>query len=106
LDRDEILQFETKHPVGSRARLALALLLYTGQRRSDVVRMGRQHFRDGVLQVQQVKTGAELMIPVHSTLVTIIAESTLSWQFERDDLGLMVSVEGIQLCSKSFRRCA
>jgi integrase len=73
---DEILQFETKHPVGSRARLALALLLYTGQRRSDVVRMGRQHIRDGVLQVQQVKTGAELMIPVHSTLVTIIAEST------------------------------
>jgi integrase len=73
---DEILQFETKHPVGSRARLALALLLYTGQRRSDVVRMGRQHIRDGVLQVQQVKTGAELMIPVHSTLVAIIAEST------------------------------
>ena len=38
---DEIAQFEQRHPVGSRARLALALLLYTGQRRGDVIRMGR-----------------------------------------------------------------
>src|SRR5215467_11956101 len=38
----EIEQFEAWHKIGSRARLAFALLLYTGQRRSDVVRMGRQ----------------------------------------------------------------
>jgi integrase len=72
---DEISQFEARHQVGSRPRLALALLLYTGQRRSDVVRMGKQHVRDGTLRVRQVKTGAELMIPVHSTLTVIIAES-------------------------------
>src|SRR5262245_50977774 len=35
---DEIAQFERHHPIGSRARLALALLLYTGQRRGDVIR--------------------------------------------------------------------
>jgi integrase len=73
---DEIAQFENRHPIGSRARLALALLLYTGQRRSDVVLMGRQHIRDGVLQVRQLKTGAELSIPVHADLHAIIAEST------------------------------
>ena len=39
----EIAQFEQHHPVSSRARLAFSLLLYTGQRRADVVRMGRQH---------------------------------------------------------------
>jgi integrase len=72
---EEISQFETRHPVGSGARLALAMLLYTGQRRSDVVRMGRQHVRDGVLQVRQVKTGAELQIPVHARLAEIIAET-------------------------------
>lgn len=72
---DEIAQFESRHPIGSRARLALALLLYTGQRRSDVVRMGRQHIRDGVLQVRQLKTGAELSIPVHVALQAIVAES-------------------------------
>lgn len=35
---DEIAQFEARHPIGTKPRLALALLLYTGQRRSDVVR--------------------------------------------------------------------
>src|SRR5207302_10655570 len=39
----DIAAFEAKHPIGSRARLALALLLYTAQRRSDVIRIGRQH---------------------------------------------------------------
>jgi hypothetical protein len=37
----------------------LALLLYTGQRRSDVVRMGRQHIRDGVLTVKQRRLRSE-----------------------------------------------
>ena len=39
----EIAEYEARHPIGSKARLALALLLYTGQRRSDVVTMGRPH---------------------------------------------------------------
>jgi integrase len=73
----EIAQFEKRHPIGSRPRLALALLLYTGQRRSDVVRMGRQHIRDGVLQVRQAKTGAELAIPVHPELAAIIAATAI-----------------------------
>ena len=50
---DEIAQFERYHPVGSRARLALALLLYTGQRRGDVIRMGAQHIRKGAIHVKQ-----------------------------------------------------
>jgi integrase len=68
----EIAQFEKCHPIGSRARLAFALLLYTGQRRSDVVRMGCQHVRDGVLTVRQQKTGTKLSIPVHPTLQAIL----------------------------------
>jgi integrase len=54
---DEIAQFEAHHPIGTKPRLALALLLYTAQRRSDVIRMGRQHIKDGVLAVKQQKTG-------------------------------------------------
>jgi integrase len=71
----EIDQFKKTHPVGTRAHLALSLLLYTGQRRSDVVRMGRQHIRDGMLHIRQVKTGAQLAIPVHSVLDAIIADT-------------------------------
>lgn len=74
---DDIAQFEAKHEVGSRARLALALLLYTGQRRSDVVKMGRQHIRNGVLQLKQQKTGTALTIPIHPALQAVI-DATLS----------------------------
>lgn len=69
----EIAQFELCHHVGSRARLALALLLYTGQRRGDVIRMGAQHMRDVALYVKQEKTGAELVIPTHPELAAVIA---------------------------------
>ncbi|CCT60021.1 phage integrase [Acetobacter pasteurianus 386B] len=44
----DIRIFENFWPIGSRARLTLALFLYTGQRRSDVIRMGparHQKFR-------------------------------------------------------------
>src|SRR5215469_6642469 len=39
---DEIAQFEAHHPIGTKARLAFALLLYTAQRPGDVRQMGRQ----------------------------------------------------------------
>lgn len=52
---EEVEQFEARHPVGTKARLALALLLYTAQRRSDVVLMGRQHVREGWLTLTQRK---------------------------------------------------
>jgi len=68
----DITAFETAHPIGTRARLALALLLHTAQRRSDIVRLGRQHVRDGVIQLRQQKTGAVLVIPVHPELAAIL----------------------------------
>jgi len=49
----EIKQYEARHLVGTRARLALALLLFTAQRRSDVVIMGRQHIQGGAVIVRQ-----------------------------------------------------
>jgi integrase len=70
----EIEQFQARHGPGTKACLALALLLHTGQRRSDIIRLGRQHIRDGVLHVRQQKTGIELAIPVHSALAAIIAD--------------------------------
>jgi integrase len=71
-DEDQIAAYEAFHPIGSKARLALALGIYTAQRRGDVIRMGRQHIRDGVLTVKQQKTGVELAIPVHPQLQAIL----------------------------------
>jgi integrase len=65
---DEVAAFEARHPVGSRARLALALLLFTAQRRGDVVRMGRQDIRGDQIAVRQEKTNEPMLIPVHPGL--------------------------------------
>src|SRR5262245_51014174 len=38
----EAVRYEARHPIGTKARLAFDLLLYTGVRRSDVVKLGPQ----------------------------------------------------------------
>jgi integrase len=74
----EIAQFEARHPIGTRPRLALALGLYTGQARQDVVAMGPQHIRDEVLSWIRKKTARstaiELFIPVMTELRETLAE--------------------------------
>lgn len=52
---EEVEQFESKHPVGTKARLAMSLLLYTACRREDAVRLGRQHIRQGRFRYTQAK---------------------------------------------------
>jgi integrase len=74
---DEIQRFETRWPIGTRERLALAVLLYTGLRRGDAARLGRQHIRNGVIQLRTEKTGTPVAIPVLSVLQHIIDRSPI-----------------------------
>lgn len=39
----EVEKFRAYHPVGTRARLAMEMLLFIGMRRGDFVRLGKQH---------------------------------------------------------------
>ncbi len=71
----DLEQYEQTHPIGTKARLALALFLYTGQRKGDVVRMGRQHVRDGWLSIRQQKTGMLVDIPILDSLQEAIDAS-------------------------------
>lgn len=61
---EEIAQFIARHPPGTKAHLALMLMLSTGQRRSDAVRMGWGDVVNGMIRVRQQKTGTPLMIPI------------------------------------------
>lgn len=74
---EEVKQFEDRYPVGTPARLALALLLYTTGRREDVVRLGPEHIRNGRLKYTQAKNEHRnpvyMDIPVHPDLAAIIA---------------------------------
>lgn len=65
---EQIAAFRGHHKLGTRARLAIELLLNTAQRRGDVVRMGSQHIRNGLLHVRQQKTDVSLQLPVFPEL--------------------------------------
>lgn len=65
---DEILAYEQRHPVGTMARLALDLLIYTGMRRGDVVHIGPQHVIDGAIEFKTSKTATTVHLPVMEPL--------------------------------------
>lgn len=98
--RDEVTQYEARHPVGTKARLALHLGLFTGLRLSDIAIVGRQHVRDGWLKIRPGKTsgssGVTVEIPVLSELQeTIDATETGDLAFLVTDWGRPFSVDGL-----------
>ena len=76
---DEIEKYENTHAVGTSARLALTLALYTGQRRADLVAFGKQHVRNGWLSFTQHKNRnskpVRMEIPIIPELQQVIDES-------------------------------
>jgi integrase len=96
---DEVQQYEARHPIGSKARLALGLLLLTGQRRSDIVRLGRQHLRNSKLTFTQHKgrnrKPKNLTLPLLPSLKAIIEASPCGdLTFLVNDLGRPFSDAG------------
>lgn len=72
---EEMRRFEAAHGVGTQPRLAFALLAYTGQRRSDVVVLGRQHLtKDGGLRFVQRKNRKRKPVTVEIPLLPVLAQ--------------------------------
>jgi integrase len=64
----ELEKFEVRHSIGTKARLALDLLQYTGASRSDVVALGRGNTRDGRIQYRRAKTNVLVDLPIAEAL--------------------------------------
>jgi integrase len=101
---DDLAAFERHWPSGSRARLAYALLLHTGQRRGDVIRMGWQHIAGGRITIVQEKTGARISIPIHPGLQAELDAT------DRNNLTLLMTATGAGFASGNafynwFRDC-
>lgn len=109
---EDISQFEARWPQGSKERLALALLLYTLVRRSDVVRLGRQHRRsmavpgDDVAKTSDVlhfvqKKGnetVELIIPLHPELKAVLNQQP------KDNMTYLVTEYGRPFTEAGFTK--
>ena len=73
----ELRQYEEHHPVGTKERLALDLLLYTAQRRTDVIALGPANLRNGRFTYTASKNDAEMDIPIAPPLAATIAATPM-----------------------------
>lgn len=69
---EEVAQYQGHHKLGSMARLALELFLWTGNRKGDALTLGRQHIRDSAFRLTQQKTGKAMVIPIAPPLAEAI----------------------------------
>jgi integrase/recombinase XerD len=75
---EEVELYEQRHPLGTTARLAMAILLYTSWRREDAVRLGPQHVRDGRIKYRQAKNEHRNPIDMDIPLFPELAEAIAS----------------------------
>jgi integrase len=71
---DDVTRFEARWPIGTKERVWLAVLLYTGLRRGDAVVLGPEHISDGVATLKTEKSGGTIAvtIPILPALAKIL----------------------------------
>lgn len=85
---DQVEKYREFHKVGTKPRLAIDLLLFLGLRRSDVVSVGKQHMKDGVISIKTQKTGQWVYLPVFKQLLESINAT------ETGDLAFLTTSKG------------
>ena len=93
---EDVLAYEQKWEAGTKERVWLHVLLYTGLRRGDAVRIGKQHLKDGLATIRTEKTGTEVSITILPPL-----EATLK-QGPTGDLAWIVGDNGRPLTKETF----
>lgn len=95
---EDIDRYERRWPLGTKERVWLDVLLYTGLRRGDAVRIGKQHVRDGVatLKTEKSRFTTEVTIPILTTLQTTLDAGPTS------DLAFICGERGQPLTKETF----
>lgn len=69
----EIAQYRKSHPLGSKPRLALEIILWTGQRRADACKLGPQHIKGHRIEWVAGKGDKPMILPLAPQLRAAIA---------------------------------
>jgi integrase len=95
---EHVTAYEKKWPLGTRQRVWLDVLLYTGLRRGDAVRLGRQHVRDGIATIKTEKSGfkVEVTLPILPVLQATLDAGPCG------DLTYIAGANGRPLTKESF----
>ncbi|MCK1641219.1 tyrosine-type recombinase/integrase [Bradyrhizobium sp. 157] len=59
---DEILRYEERWPIGTRQRVAFDVYMYTGLRRGDAARVGKQHVSNNVISLATEKSRFQTVV--------------------------------------------
>lgn len=92
----DLARFRARWPLGTRERVALEVLVTTGLRRGDAVRLGRPHLRDGVFAIRTEKTGVEVFRPLLPDLARAIEAGPVG------DLTFIAGANGRPMVKESF----
>jgi integrase len=93
---EHVAAYERRWPLGTRERVWLSVLLYTGLRRGDAVRLGRQHVRDRVASIKAEKTDTWVTLPILPALAEALDAGPCG------DLTFIAGKNGNPLTKESF----
>ena len=93
---DDIAVYERRWPIGTRQRVWLDVVAYTGLRRGDAVRLGRQHIRDGVAYIKTEKTDTQVALPILPSLSQTLEAGPCG------DLTFIIGANGRPMTKESF----
>lgn len=95
---EHVAAYERRWPLGTRQRVWLDVLLYTGLRRGDAVRFGRQHVRDGIGSIKTEKSGftIEVTLPILPVLAQTLGAGPCG------DLTFIAGARGGPLTKEAF----
>lgn len=107
----DVTKFRKKYEIGTMPRLALEMLLYTGLRRSDLVKLSPAHLKDGLFTIRPMKTPKIVVtFPLHQDLKRIIDatiktddETITALSYIKTTYGKSFSPEGF---TNTFRKWA
>jgi len=106
---DEVAAYQAKWPVGTRQRVWFDVLLYTGLRRGDAVRLGPQHVSndEATIKTEKSRFTVEVTIPIHPDLqATLDAGPTADLAFICGALGKRLKKESFGNYFKAACRAA
>jgi integrase len=95
---EDVAKYEARWPIGTRQRVWLDVLLYTGLRRGDAVRLGRQHVRNGVATIRTEKSQERVEVTL---LILPVLAATLEVG-PTGDLTFICGASGRPLTKESF----
>lgn len=95
---EDVARYQARWPLGTRQRVWLDVLLYTGLRRGDAVRFGRQHIRNGVGRIATEKSGLKVtaIVPILPVLAETLEAGPCG------DLTFICGEQGKPLVKESF----